>query len=113
MNRLMSLLLVEDSLPDCTMFQKAIDSRTDINLVGMTNSSFKAIELTKTHCPEAIVLDIELAVLDTFELETTSKFCHLIQLYRMSSLQLCRPHAPDQKQGPNIRVCGFLVKTER
>ena len=60
MSKPMSLLLIEDNQSDCIAFEKAINSRTDMKLVGFTNSSYEGLDMVKTHSPEGIVLDIEL-----------------------------------------------------
>lgn len=59
-NRPMSLLLVEDDEFECKNFKAYVESLDNVKLVGITNSSDKAIELFKTNMPEAIILDIEL-----------------------------------------------------
>jgi len=59
-NRSMSLLLIEDDEFECKKFKAYAESLDNVKLVGITNSSDKAIELFKTNMPEAIILDIEL-----------------------------------------------------
>ena len=46
-NRPMSLLLIEDDEYECKSFKAYIDSLDNAKLVGITNSSDKAIELFK------------------------------------------------------------------
>lgn len=58
--RPMRLLLIEDDEIQCNEFRRNISNRTDINLVGITNSSNEALEYVKNYTPEGIILDIEL-----------------------------------------------------
>jgi len=60
MNKSMSLLLIEDNAADCNQFKEAMSLRTDVNLIGVTNSSTKGVEMVKTHLPEGVILDVEL-----------------------------------------------------
>ena len=56
----MTLLLVEDNINDCIIFENYIKQRNDIELVDTTNSDIKGLELIKKYSPDAIILDIEL-----------------------------------------------------
>ncbi|MCL2860035.1 MAG: response regulator [Oscillospiraceae bacterium] len=55
-----SILLVEDDEDTCKIFEDYIKTRTDVVLVGITNSSLEALEYTKRFLPNAIILDLEL-----------------------------------------------------
>lgn len=54
------ILLVEDDKEDCKIISDYINTREDVKLVGITNSTEKALELIKIHVPNAIILDLEL-----------------------------------------------------
>lgn len=54
------LLLVEDDINACKEFADYINISTDFKLIGITNSSAKAIDNIKIYEPHAIVLDLEL-----------------------------------------------------
>ena len=56
----MRILLVEDDNLQCEIFKDYVESRNDIKIVGITNSSREAIELVKSTIPEGIILDIQL-----------------------------------------------------
>lgn len=59
-NKPMRLLIVEDNEVQCNAFREYISKRDDVCIVGMTNSSSKALEYVKTSNPEGVILDIEL-----------------------------------------------------
>ncbi len=54
------VLLIEDDLTQCDIFKTIIRVRSDIELIGITDSSTKGVELTKKFLPDAIILDLEL-----------------------------------------------------
>jgi len=56
----LKVLLVEDDTSACAEFVSYIDSLSDTELVGVTNSSFKAFELVRSAEPDALILDLEL-----------------------------------------------------
>lgn len=56
----MSLLLIEDNINDCIMFENYLKQRNDVKLVAITNSDIEGLELIKKYSPDAIILDIEL-----------------------------------------------------
>lgn len=60
MEKLMSLLLLEDDLDTYASFENTIQARKDCTLLGKTNSSYEAIEMVKLYKPEAIIVDLEL-----------------------------------------------------
>lgn len=59
-NKPMTILLVEDEIEDCKDFQNYLKNRKDIKLIGIANSTEKALEYIKTYIPDGIILDIEL-----------------------------------------------------
>lgn len=56
----MRILLIEDDELQCKILKEYVETRNDINIVGITNSSKTAIEIVKNAIPEGIILDIEL-----------------------------------------------------
>lgn len=56
----MSILLVEDDKDTCKIFEKQIKSRNDTTLVGVTDSSYEAINLVKLYSPDVVILDLYL-----------------------------------------------------
>ena len=54
----MSILLVEDDKGTCKVFEEHIKSRNDATLVGITDSSYEAINLVKLHSPDVVILDL-------------------------------------------------------
>lgn len=60
MMRPINVLLVEDDLEDCMKMKNYINSREEVKLIGIADSTSKALEYIRTHIPDAIILDIEL-----------------------------------------------------
>lgn len=58
--RPITVLLVEDDLEDCILMKNYINSREEVKLIGITDSTNNALEYLKTHMPDAVILDIEL-----------------------------------------------------
>lgn len=56
----MKLLIIEDDPIARNDFVNCINSRNDIDLIGITDSDMDALKYVKSHHPEGIVLDIEL-----------------------------------------------------
>ncbi len=56
----MKILILEDDVTACNDFINCINSRDDINLVGITDSDIDALKYVKLRHPDGIVLDIEL-----------------------------------------------------
>ena len=54
------LLLLEDDVLQCEAFKNYINCLEEVKLVGITNSSDKALELFKECMPQAVIVDIEL-----------------------------------------------------
>ena len=59
-NGIINILLVEDDIQDCKIIKEYADTRDDVKLVKIANSSKEAIKDIKTYVPDAIILDIEL-----------------------------------------------------
>lgn len=60
MNKQLTVLLIEDDVKACTEIERYADQCDDIDLAAITNNSTEALELTKYHMPDAIILDLEL-----------------------------------------------------
>ena len=56
----MTILLIEDEPEECQEIAEYIETRTDVQLVGVTNNTQKALELTVDLQPDVIILDLEL-----------------------------------------------------
>ena len=56
----LTILLVEDDKAACKEIMQYIDQLDDIDLVGITNDSGKAIECVVSLLPDAVILDLEL-----------------------------------------------------
>lgn len=56
----MKILIIEDDAKDCENFIKEVKLRTDIEIIGITDSDTKGLEYVKAKHPEGIVLDLEL-----------------------------------------------------
>ncbi len=60
MNPVLYVLLVEDDLQACNEIENYIYSLEDIELVGITNNSSRALQIVLDTTPDAIILDLEL-----------------------------------------------------
>lgn len=60
MQRKLSILLIEDEPADCLAISQYIDTLDNVQLVGVTNNSHRAIELLCGSMPDAVILDLEL-----------------------------------------------------
>ena len=56
----MKILIIEDDVNDCENFKRCAQNRSDIEIVGITDSDVEGLQLVKVKHPEGIVLDIEL-----------------------------------------------------
>lgn len=56
----MKILVLEDDASACKDFIDCINSRNDIDLIGITDSDIEALKYVKLRRPEGIVVDIEL-----------------------------------------------------
>lgn len=60
MNDILSVLLIEDDIDSCYEIQNCFDNATDIEIVGIINNAYDALEMVKSFLPNAILLDLEL-----------------------------------------------------
>ncbi len=60
MNDKIKIVLLEDNEYEIKQFEKYINERDDIFLIGKTNSSDEALKLVEKYTPEIIILDLEL-----------------------------------------------------
>ena len=60
MEKPLSILLVEDEPAECHKIIEYVDSKDDVQLVGVTNNIDKALEYVTDSQPDAIILDLEL-----------------------------------------------------
>ena len=60
MKQELSVLLIEDDANACNELQRCIGEYEDLKLIGITNNSTEAFQLTQAHLPNIILLDLEL-----------------------------------------------------
>ena len=60
MEKILSILLVEDEPTECHKMIAYAESKDDVELVGVTNNINKALEYVASTQPDAIILDLEL-----------------------------------------------------
>lgn len=60
MDRKLQILIVEDDEKTCKELKNALEEYDDLHLAAITNNSFDALELTKYHLPDIVILDLEL-----------------------------------------------------
>ena len=59
-NAVMKVLLIEDDENECAIYKNIIESKSNIILVAITNSSTEAIKYVNKYQPDGIILDLEL-----------------------------------------------------
>ena len=59
-NKKMKILIIEDDVNDYRLFEQAVQTRDDVEIVDITDSDIEGLNLVKIKRPEAIVLDLEL-----------------------------------------------------
>lgn len=62
MSRTLRILLVEDDIDVCKRFHAEIEEAKNMELLNTTNDSFAALQLTKDHFPDVVILDLELNI---------------------------------------------------
>ena len=62
MEKILTVLLIEDDVAACNAIENYIDACGDIQLCGITNDSLIALEMTTSRLPDAIILDLELHI---------------------------------------------------
>ena len=60
MQRNLNILIIEDDTKTCQRFVEYVESGDEINIVSITNNSYRALELVEECLPDAIILDLEL-----------------------------------------------------
>ena len=60
MEKPLTVLLVDDDLDECFVFEQMIDAMEDIRLIGITDNEDKALEYARDHMPDAVIMDLEL-----------------------------------------------------
>ena len=56
----MPILIIEDDPAECLKFKECAANLPEINIIGVTNSSYEGIRIAECYLPEAIILDLEL-----------------------------------------------------
>ncbi|MBO5349554.1 MAG: response regulator [Clostridia bacterium] len=59
-NIVMKVLLIEDDENECAIYKNIIETKNNIKLVAITNSSNEAIKYVNDYKPDGIILDLEL-----------------------------------------------------
>ncbi|NBX03667.1 MAG: response regulator [Alphaproteobacteria bacterium] len=59
-----NILLADDSEVIRFLFSKALEREPDMHVVATASDGVQALELTKKHLPDVIVLDIEMPNMD-------------------------------------------------
>lgn len=60
MSGIISVLLIEDDIDACYDIQNCFDGAKDIEIIGITNNAYEALEMLHSHLPNIILLDLEL-----------------------------------------------------
>ncbi len=60
MEKTLNILIVEDDTETCARFAEYADTNDDVCIVGVTNNSYRALELVSQYYPDAVILDLEL-----------------------------------------------------
>ena len=60
MNDILSVLLIEDDTNECYEIQNCFATTEDIEIIGITNNAYNALEMVRSFLPNIILLDLEL-----------------------------------------------------
>lgn len=60
MDRILNILIVEDDTEACARFAEYTDISPKVCIIGVTNNSYRALEIVSEMQPDAIILDLEL-----------------------------------------------------
>lgn len=60
MSNILSVLLIEDDIDECYEIQNCFADAEDIEIIGITNNAYKALEMVQSFLPNIILLDLEL-----------------------------------------------------
>ncbi len=60
MSDILSVLLIEDDVDECYGIQNCFSDTEDIEIIGITNNAYKALEIVQSFLPNIILLDLEL-----------------------------------------------------
>lgn len=60
MEQTLNILIVEDDTEACARFAEYVDANDAVDIVGVTNNSYRALELVSQYYPDAVILDLEL-----------------------------------------------------
>lgn len=60
MDRELNIMLIEDDLETCKVFKRESEIAENLEIIAITNNSYRAIELLHETLPDAIILDLEL-----------------------------------------------------
>lgn len=82
------VLVVDDHELTRISLKLALQRQADIELVGLASNGREAVELAKQHCPDVIILDLQMPVMDGLSASTQIKSLHPnIQILAYSSLE--------------------------
>lgn len=56
----LTVLLIEDDQDTCIRFKEEMEKIENMTLIGITNNSYRALELIQEYKPDALILDLEL-----------------------------------------------------
>lgn len=60
MERTLTVILVEDDTQACTRFLEHAETIDSLDLLGVSNNSYRALQLVEHYHPDAVILDLEL-----------------------------------------------------
>ncbi len=60
MTKEISILLLEDEPEECLAIENCISTQEQVTLIGCTSNVSEALELLKSNCPDAVIIDLEL-----------------------------------------------------
>jgi two-component system, NarL family, vancomycin resistance associated response regulator VraR len=86
--QVLRVLVVDDHELTRISLKLALQRQADIELVGLASNGREAVELAKRHCPDVIILDLQMPVMDGLSASTQIKSSHPdIQILAYSSLE--------------------------
>ena len=54
------VMICDDIEEICTFFSKIVNNTTDMEVVGVSNSGFKAVEMARELNPDVVLMDIQM-----------------------------------------------------
>ncbi len=86
--QVLRVLVVDDHELTRYSLKLLLQKQADIELVGLASNGREAIEMVKQHCPDIVILDLQMPVMDGLSASTQIKSIHPnVRILAYSSLE--------------------------